>query len=155
LFPPEPDRPRAILDSYQGLLLESAQANDEAQSLGPDPNVAVDAASQAAQARKLCRFPGVEFGLIVPSGAKEPAELWAVEAAQPCVDWLARTLSQFQALGEELRVGALQHIDGLTVQHRIVLARGGTHEFAVAFDQRMPRDQQRETLNRIMTQWDA
>lgn len=155
MAPAEPDRPRAILDSYQGLLLESAQANDEAQARRPETEEAGDTAAQAAQARQLCRFPGVEFGLVVASGSTQPADLWAIESAQPAAQWLAQTLSEFQALGEEMRVGELRHLEGLTMQHRIWLARGSRHDFAAAFDKRLPPDPQRETLKRIMTQWDS
>ena len=155
MAPAEPDRPRTILESYQGLLLESAQANDEAQGRTPEAAAAGDAAAQAAQARQLCRFPGVEFGLVVARGSTQPADLWALESAQPAVQWLTQTLSLFQALGEELRVGELRRIEGLTMQHRILMAQGGRHEFAAAFDRRMPVDQQREILKRIMNQWDS
>lgn len=155
MAPAEPARPRAILESYQGLLLESAQANDEAQGRAPEAAEAGDAVAPAAQARQLCRFPGVEFGLVVARGSTQPADLWALESAQPAVQWLAQTLAQFQALGEELRVGELRRVEGLTMQHRILMVQGGRHEFAAAFDKRMPVDQQRATLKRIMTQWDS
>src|SRR5438552_785553 len=72
ILPADPERPRAIFNSYQGLLLESAQALDEANTRSSDeenePGTS-HATAPAAQSglASLARFNGVEFVLTIRS----------------------------------------------------------------------------------------
>src|SRR5213083_1358613 len=60
----EPERNRTIFNSYQGLLLESAQALDEAKGQNPGAEGATGPAAESPLMR-LARFNGVEFVLSV------------------------------------------------------------------------------------------
>src|SRR6266536_857186 len=62
ILPAEPERNRTIFNSYQGLLLESAQALDEAKGQPPDGAAKSTAESPLA---RLARFNGVEFVISV------------------------------------------------------------------------------------------
>src|SRR5438094_4774277 len=70
ILPADPERPRTIFNSYQGLLLESAQALDEAQAQVPEGESAPGAEAAPAPATEsplaaLARFNGVEFVMTV------------------------------------------------------------------------------------------
>src|SRR6266487_5749432 len=60
ILPAEPERNRTIFNSYQGLLLESAQALDEAKGQPPGGDGAAGSGAESPLAR-LARFNGVEF----------------------------------------------------------------------------------------------
>src|SRR5207247_8692887 len=60
----EPERKRTIFNSYQGLLLESAQALDEAKGQPPGGDGATGPGAESPLAR-LARFNGVEFVISV------------------------------------------------------------------------------------------
>src|SRR5437660_2112125 len=63
-LPPEPSRARTILKSYNGLLLESAQALDEARGEAAAEGTAVPTSPLA----HLSQVEGVEFVLVMKSG---------------------------------------------------------------------------------------
>src|SRR5581483_8638893 len=66
-LPAEPNRTRTIFNPYQGLLLETAQAQDEAQNLRDNPPAVGSAAGNgtepdpASPLAPLSRMSGVEF----------------------------------------------------------------------------------------------
>src|ERR1700722_9445408 len=73
-LPAEPNRTRTIFNSYQGLLLETAQAHDEAHSRKESgtATMRVDADSPLAA---LCHCPGVEFVLVLKTDAGKTFEV--------------------------------------------------------------------------------
>ena len=82
ILPADPGRARAIHISYQGLLLDSAQALDE--SKGPAPGTEPEAAGQTpggapAGLAALGRFEGVGFVLAIPPDDKAPVDSWSLE----------------------------------------------------------------------------
>src|SRR5580704_6256963 len=81
-LPAEPNQPRTIYNSYQGLLLETAQAQDEAQSqpAGParDPNSPLG---------MLGKVPGAEYALILKPGAEQAFDAYGLENAGPTAEW--------------------------------------------------------------------
>src|SRR5262249_37582717 len=65
IYPPEPGRPRTITMSYHALLLDSAQAMDEALREQIVPMTAPQAEAGVSPLTALSRFEGVEFVLSI------------------------------------------------------------------------------------------
>src|SRR5439155_3272607 len=84
-LPAETEHRRTIYNSYQGLLLETAQAQDEAQG---QSNAAANAKATATPSGEtasptpltpLCRFEGVEFVLALKPGTEKAFESLGLE----------------------------------------------------------------------------
>lgn len=146
ILPSEPDRKRAIFGSYQSLLLETAQALDEARSLA-DPA----AEKKPAPLSEVARTPGVEF--ILATGDRNGVEAWGVENSEKLGQWTRETLQRFQDLGERLKLGAPGAFNGETSQRRVVLVRQGERTVCLGAQKALTREQLRETLNQLSVQW--
>lgn len=103
IFPSEPARLRKIHSSYQGLLLDSVQALDEAQAAKPaDSSTPGKASSRIAGLMKL---PGVQF-VIELKRTGEPEHL-GLENPELALTWLRSVLQTFNVIGERCRFGNL------------------------------------------------
>jgi CheY-like chemotaxis protein len=155
ILPPEPDHTRTIFNSYQGLLLETAQALDEAQAQTEAGSAAAAAPSLAhvPPVTTLSRVKGVEFGLVLGADEKSLLEAWAVENPQPLADWTRQMLEGFAALGEELHAGQLNQIECIGFQHRTILAAQASRQFCVGFQRSVSAQKIQEAMNNIFTKW--
>lgn len=150
ILPPEPEHPRTIFNSYQGLLLESVQALDEAQA-------GVELSEGGLQDRFLSataisRFPGVDYVLI--SDRNDPAALdaWAVENPKLLDEWTRKTIEQFHVFGEETQVGGLDRIELFGLQGHAVLVEKSNLRLCIGFKSQTEREQVRETMNEIINE---
>ncbi|MBN2507174.1 MAG: response regulator [Verrucomicrobia bacterium] len=155
LLPGDPDRSRTIFTSYQGLLLNTAQALDEAASqLPPVPQGATDPAPDAAmRIAELSQFPGVEFVLASGLNRDSKDDYWGLDHPQPVAQWVQDTLRGFAELADQLQVGHLQQIIGTGPQRKVALARSGDTQLCVGFTPALPADTVQETMNSILTKW--
>src|SRR5208283_4249369 len=88
----DPNRQRVIFKSYNALLLESAQAQDEARvGLNGDGSVAV-AASPLAQ---LAHVEGIEFVLALKTGQTAPQTVRGLENSERIATWTRSSLERF------------------------------------------------------------
>src|SRR6185436_3384878 len=117
IFPPDPARQRTIFTSYQGLLLNTAQAIDEAASQAietaanaDEPQVQVD--MFAPLLAELSQINNIEFVLAARADNKESQQFWGLENPKPVADFTRDTLENFRQLGERLQVGQLQQLIG-------------------------------------------
>lgn len=152
-LPAEPNRTRTIFNSYQGLLLETAQAHDEAHSQkegGTTSSMRVDANSPLAP---LCRCPGVEFVLILKPGKDKKFDVRGLENAQPAADWARQTLQDFRALGERLQVGLLQHLECLGPRRHVALAPRENVDFCVGWQNNLSGSQIWESMKKVLALW--
>jgi CheY-like chemotaxis protein len=151
-LPAEPEHPRSIFNSYQGLLLETAQAQDEAQ---------VRRAAKASQAEDdsnspltpLAHFPGVEFVLVLKPGGDQGFEARGLENPKHLADWSRHTLAHFRSLGERLQAGPLEQVDGLGPRRNLALATHETAEFCVGWDQEHSAGQIHESMKKVLALW--
>ena len=90
----DPGRTRTIHNSYQGLLLETAQAADEA-VVQKDGTTTFSKKSSSPLAT-LARYPGVEFILVMKPGADKKFDARGLDNPQPVADWGRNTLEQFR-----------------------------------------------------------
>jgi len=159
ILPADPDRPRAIFTSYQGLLLNTAQALDEAASL-PSPEQAAaregkpkEVSSSAPLLAELSQLEGVEFVLALEGGQEKSENFWGLENPKPVAEWTRSTLANFRKLGERLQVGALQQVLGSGPHRKLALASCGQAELCVGFPPGFPSEQVRETMKNVVAKW--
>ena len=152
-LPAEANHPRTIYNSYQGLLLETAQAQDEADVLKASTNTAQREKSPSTPLAEMARFPGVEFVLVLKTGPEKKFEARGLENPQPVADWTCRTLEQFRSLGERLRAGPLHEFDGLGLQRHIALAPHDDRDFCVGWQHTLNARQIQESFKKLLTLW--
>ncbi|MDB6065856.1 MAG: response regulator receiver protein, partial [Pedosphaera sp.] len=151
-LPAEPTRGRTIFNSYQGLLLETAQAHDEASS-----QKEVAAATPETDANSplavLSRLPGVEFVLISKPGEENRFEARGLESPQPVADWGRQTVERLRALGERLKAGPLQQMEGLGTNRNVTLAPRDNEHLWVGWDHNLSAGQIQESMKKALTLW--
>ena len=159
ILPPEPQRERTIFASYQGLLLESAQALDEAQAQaeggtptedGGEPESAPPAEPALAG---LTKVSGVEFVVHLPLGTKE-FEARGVENPEHLAEWVRETMQACRLLGESLGAGPLGQVECLGAANHLVMASRGTADLCVGFSGSISTEMVRETLPKVLEKWD-
>jgi len=146
----EPTRPRTIFKSYNGLLLESAQAFDESQEAAAQPDAAGSASSPLA---KVSQVEGVEFVLALKDGPESQPISRGLENLEHMTDWTRENLERFRALGDRLHVGSLEQIEGLGPQRHVAMVRQGDTEFCVGWTHSLALDQVREKMKQLLALW--
>jgi CheY-like chemotaxis protein len=158
ILPAEPERERTIFSSYQGLLLETAQALDEAQA---EAAPVADAPSEAAgeppprtesPLASLARFNGVEFVLTVEVDGQH-LDSWGVENPEHIAGWVRATTQRWRGLGEQLGAGQLNQMEGTGAQFALGIASHEAKELCVGFSRSLSQDLVRETMAKIVTAW--
>jgi CheY-like chemotaxis protein len=146
---PEPSRPRTIFKSYNGLLLETAQALDESRNEASAEGGTPGAASPLA---KLSQVDGVEFVLAMkPSDRSQQAR--GLENPERMASWARQTTERFRALGDRLQAGPLEQLYALGPQRHVALAQQGDTEFCVGCRNSMTVDEIREMMKKVLALW--
>jgi|YelNatPaOPRAMG01_1025707.scaffolds.fasta_scaffold02298_5 CheY-like chemotaxis protein len=159
ILPADPSRPRSIFTSYQGLLLNTAQALDEAASL-PSPEAVATAegkvkevSSTAPLLAELSQLEGVECVLAIDDGKAEFEHYWGLENPKPLAAWARATLQQFRQLGDQLQVGNLTQVVAAGPDRKLALAVCGGTQLCVGFPPSFSTDEVRETMKQVLTKW--
>jgi CheY-like chemotaxis protein len=162
IFPADPLRARSIFTSYQGLLLNTAQAIDEAASQDATPlEIGATGGSDAPVAERLnnqalltevSQMNGVEFLMII-SKDKKAEDYWGMENPKPMANWVRQTVESFRQLGERLQVGEMQQIAGTGPHRKLTLTSAGPSSLCVGFPSSTTAEQMRETMRTIVTKW--
>jgi CheY-like chemotaxis protein len=166
-LPADPSRTRTIFTSYQGLLLNTAQALDEATALqaeaaataeaaaaegGADGGAPVPATTMPAVMLELSQIDGVEFVLAVGTKKATPNS-WGLENPKPVADFTRQTLENFRELGDRLQFGELQQILGSGPQRKVAVTTCGESELCVGFPPAAGPEQVRDSLKTILSKW--
>jgi CheY-like chemotaxis protein len=150
MLPAEPNRPRTIFKSYNAVLLESAQAFDEARG-------AREAQGAAAPPRppfaELSRVEGVEFVLAMTPDEDTPQVARGLENPAHMAKWARQSLERFRELGERLHAGPLEQVQGLGPQRNVTLVAQGKTEFCVGWTHAMPPERIREMTKKVLSLW--
>ncbi len=158
-LPAEPSRPRTIFNSYQALLLETAQAMDE--STGHDTEV-ISALTDESPATPstpvsslaaLMRQQGVEFALELNAADAKQFESHGLENPEPMAAWTRQTMERFHSLGNRLRAGQLDQIVCTGPQRHVALAPRGEKEICVGWHHTGSAAQIRKTMEGVLNQW--
>jgi CheY-like chemotaxis protein len=157
ILPADVSRPRAITNSYQGLLLDSAQALDEwrGQQAGAERS---EAAGQPAATNSalspLTRFEGVEFLLTVPDNEQAPCDSWALENAPQLAGWARASHRRLVELGESLEAGPLGQAMGFGLQRHWAMAHDKQKGLLCAgFRRTLTAEKVDQTMKHIFTKW--
>ncbi len=151
LLPEEPNRPRAIFASYQGLLLETAQSLDESSSGSSRPSG--QAEEDAGPFGRLRQFQGVEFLVEVDTDPQKRPSVWGAENPADLARWTSDTARRFHDLGETLQVGSLNRLDGVgNARHTSVVSKHGK-SLCVGLSRSLSQERVRETVKNIICQW--
>ncbi len=150
MLPAEPSRPRTIFKSYNALLLESAQALDEARGEVTAGGAPQPAASPLAQ---LSQFEGVEFVLAMKPNQEGYQVARGLENPERMATWARQSLERFRSLGERLGAGPLEQIEGFGPQRHVALACQNETEFCVGWQHSLTQDQVREMMKKLLALW--
>lgn len=157
ILPPEPTRTRTIFSSYQSLLLECAQAIDEAQG-GVAPVASeqgewapVPAAPDTPLAA-MSRVSGVEFVLQIPAEVQK-FEAKGVENPDRLAMWVRQATLRYRALGESLGAGQLNQLEFLGPQNNLVVVSRGAADLCVGFSASVSQEMIREAMPKIVEKW--
>lgn len=161
MLPAEPGRRRTIHNSYHALLLETAQALDEAQGSSPAPAVA--AAPTAAPNREpdtadaklydASRIPGVEFIVAVDRTKPRPPASYGLENPEQLGDWLNETANAFRSIGEKLQWGALKTMEGRGIHGNIAVITHENTAIMAGWERSLSWAQIREGMKKILARW--
>jgi len=157
LQPAEPDHPRAIHHSAQGLLLDSAQALDEwrGRQMESDEATAPGAGGPSNSAlAPLARFEGVEFLLTMPPDEKALCESWGLENPQEVAGWARATQQSLRQLGEKVGAGELAQTTGYGMHWHWALSGNDRKGLLCAgFRRTLPKDKVEQTMKHIFSKW--
>lgn len=156
ILPIEMERPRRIHTSYQGLLLDTAQAIDEA-SAGPEEQSAPpENLSDTQYFRKsaLGRMQGVEFALRISDDSSIKPRVWGLENdAESLAAWVRGTSDKFQKLGERLEFGTLQQINAKSPQRLLHVALHGNDHYALGMIGSPSKDEIETNVKEVLERW--
>lgn len=155
LLPHDDTRPRAIFSSYQALLLEIAQAMDEAGGMAPTGDTQHPNEQESSPLMGLTRFEGVQFVLSVGPGPRRETKSWGLESPDHVSEWTVQALKSFAELGERMNLGPLQQVTGMSASTHVALADSMKGELCVGFRSSLRSDEVRETMRNILAKWAA
>lgn len=153
MLPGDETRPRGIFSSYQALLLEIAQAFDEAGGLPANGDTVHTSKDNASPLMPLTRFDGVQFILSVGPRPSCETKSWGLEHPDHVSDWMQEALKSFAQLGDALQAGPLQQVTGMGNSSHIALAETVKGDFCVGFRSNLRSDEVRETMRNILGKW--
>ena len=155
MLPHDPARARTIFISYHGLLLETAQVLDEAQSRQQlsDPTEAAAPAKAISPMAELSRFPGVEFVVAITSSAESQPESWGLDNAGPLADWTKELSRGFRELGDTLQAGILNRIEARGPTQNVAVVSRGESDLCVGFYRSLPPEAVSQTMHKIVNKW--
>jgi len=152
LQPGDEMRPRAIFSSYQALLLEVAQAMDEAGG-AENSEVLHMSDESASPLMVLSRFNGVQFILSVGPRPQCEMKSWGLETPDHISEWTQESLKSFSAMGDHLQAGPLQQVTGMSLTSHVALAESVKGDLCVGFRSTLRSDEVRETMRNILAKW--
>jgi len=146
----EPGRPRTITKSYHALLLESAQALDESRGL---VSAGIAPQTPPSPLANLAQTDGVEFVLAMKPGGDSSLEARGLENPERMGTWARRSLERFGALGERLRAGPLEQVEGLGPQRHVALACPGETRLCVGWQHSLDSEEVAERMKKVLALW--
>jgi hypothetical protein len=146
ILPNDMLRPRTIFESYEGLLMETAQAMDESGFNDP-------ASAASTGISQFSKFKGVQFAIEVNAKDATKMEHWACEEPARMADWLQQTTQAMRGIGDLLDAGELTDIEGLGPQRHIAVLVGDDEFLGVGFTRSAMLPHIRETMKQIEAKW--
>ena len=148
-LPAEPTRAQTIFKSYNALLLETAQALDEARNIA---TASGDGGSHSSL-RALGQIEGVEFALVTSSDAGKKFDAIGLENPEHMELWTKKACERFRNLGDKLQAGPLEQIEGLGLQRHVALATARDSLLCVGWNATLTTEEIRERMKKVVTLW--
>lgn len=151
----DPKRPRTIVGSYQGLLLDTAQAIDESQAteVSAKGELSVAEGGTASPLGGVSRCSGVEFAVAVAANDKSKVEAWGVENPAAIAVWVHSLMHQLHAVGEKLKAGQLMKVEGMGVQSNLGFLSRPEKELCVGLRRNLTQSEMAAALSEVNTKW--
>jgi len=149
-LPPDPLRHRRIFNSYQGLLLDSAQGMDEVSHPAP---AAAENRQSPSLSTMLAKFKGVEFVLAATGGVDNKFDAWGLQNPGPLAQWARVTQESFQKIGDKIQAGEINDIVGLGPHQNMGMAPYGEALLCAGYERSLPPAELRETLKEMVAKW--
>jgi len=150
-LPAEPNRAQTIFKSYNALLLETAQALDEAH----DTTLLNEGSpgQKPTGLKALSTVEGVEFALAAHSDGDEQFEAIGLENSERLNTWTRQTEERFRLLGEQLQAGPLEQVEGLGPQRHVTLATVKNLTLCVGWNAMLAPEDIRERMKKVVILW--
>ena len=156
-LPSDEQRERAIFSSIQGLLLNTAQAIDEAVS---QPDAASEPSGDQGSAlgpklilSDLAAYKGVECALVMDLEQGLVTDHWGVSDPRPLCEWMKKTMEEFRALGENLQAGELRRVLAGSGDRKLAVSAVGKRDVCIGFNSNCTLDNVRDTLRTLLNKW--
>jgi CheY-like chemotaxis protein len=153
IVPIDHERPRKIFTSYQGLLLDTAQALDEAQAEvepAPEPDVTD---TQFFRKASLGRIQGVEFALKIPSEITATIQKWGLDEPEPVVAWVRGVTNRFQSLNPGFELGTIDTFEARSLQRIIHVSIDNSDMIVVGMLPSTSKEQVEESTRKVRERW--
>jgi hypothetical protein len=149
ILPPEPEREQTITQSYNGLLLDSAQMLDE--ELGRQEGETGQATPQTPE--QITGMPELEFALVWHEGADQPVVARGLEERDQVSAWMRTSLDSFRRLGERLQAGPVGSIQGRGITHNVTMGQTGTSAFCLGWKASLTPSKIQELTRKVASLW--
>lgn len=149
IMPSEPERERTITQSYNGLLLDSAQILDE--ELGRKEGEAVQGEEQVSQ--QIAGMPELEFALLWQEGAEKPVVARGMDERDHVSAWMRSSLEDFRKLGERLQAGPVNCIQGRGITHNVTIGQTSTSSYCLGWKGSLSPAKIRELTRKVASLW--
>lgn len=159
ILPGEAGRPRKIMTSYQGLLLDTVQAQDEAKAerapAGGEQTGEDDAVTDTHFFRNesLGRIQGVEFALKLPQDKSAQMQTWGVENPEKLADWIRGTVRDLETLGDNFDFGGVKDFEGRGLQRQLNVSMRGADIIAIGMLPSLNREQIEKNTLKVLERW--
>jgi CheY-like chemotaxis protein len=154
-LPAEPGRERTITKPANALLLEAAQAMDEIShpvAKSPQDAEQADHRKTVWRLASLTRA-GADFVVAVSDDGK--AEGWGTEATQEFGQWIRQAREACHKIARDLQVGSLAHLEGRSIDHRIILLLKDEKAYLVGWPPDAKVPQLSEASKQLVATWDS
>jgi hypothetical protein len=154
IHPMDSVRTQTIFTSYQGLLLDSVQALDEAQATveaAINPDDITD--TQFFRKEGFGRIQGVEFALKIPRDSSIPVQNWGLENPEPLANWVRKASATFSALGEKKEFGPVQALEMREPQRHLHVLIAETNTIVIGMLPNLSKDQVEQNVKKVLERW--
>jgi CheY-like chemotaxis protein len=155
ILPADADHPRTIFEPCHSLLLDSAQAIDEASGQAIQDAATGSSGAAASRMSSVSQLAGVEFVVALANEGTQKVEAWGAENPEQMAAWTRQAMQTFRSLGDRLEVGQLQLISGVGWQRQAVFVPAAQADFCLGFQRNLPAEQIRETTKKILALWES
>jgi DNA-binding NarL/FixJ family response regulator len=151
-LPAELNHERAIQQSVNALLLESAQTMDE---LGTEQTEIIEknAHRKTVWRLSLLARDGAEFVVAIPPDG-EP-EAWGTHSAEQQAKWSRHAMELSRQLGERLEAGPLSHVAGSSAERNVLALTRENKLFLVGWPPDKADGQLLEKTKKLVASWDS